>query len=128
LQRSFTSTADGGLRTFSGGQISIQVANILAVQTNAAAPVLMDAAHSVRDVVANVGTPPAGGSISLQVTQNGQPYCQLSIPDGASTSYVIDGATLPALPAEAQIGLDILSVPPGSDTVAGADLTVTIRL
>ncbi len=128
LQRAFTATVDGGLRTLSGGQVSIQIDGPLAIQTNAVPPLIMDAAHSVRDVSANVGTAPSGGPINLQVTQNGQPYCQISIPDGATVSPSMPGTSLPILQAQGQIGIDVLAVPSAVGTSPGADLTITIRL
>lgn len=128
MQRAFTLVTDGGIRTLSGGQVSIQIEGLLAIQTAAAPPLIIDSPHSVRDLFANVGTAPTVSSINLQVTQNGQPYCSLSIPAGAAVSNVVDGATLPPLRAEDQIGLNVLSLPQTPDSIPGADLTVTIRL
>ena len=47
---------------------------------------------------------------------------------GRAMSNVVDGFGLPPLASEAQVLLDILSVPTASGTLPGADLTVTIRL
>ena len=126
--QAFTNTSDTGLRTLSGGQLSIQVEGALAIQTNAAPPLLADTAHSVRDVYAVVSNPPTGAPVTMQLTQNSQPYCQLTIPAGATTSNVVDGFALGPLQAEAQIGLDITSVVQTANTAPGSDLTVTIRL
>ena len=126
--QAFTNTSDTGLRTLSAGQFSIQVEGALAIQTNAAPPLLVDTAHSVRDVYAVVSNAPTGAPITMQLTQNGQPYCQLTIPSGATTSNVVDGFALGPLQAEAQIGLDITSVVQTANTAPGSDLTVTIRL
>src|SRR5438094_436824 len=128
MQRAFTSTVNGGIRTLSGGQVSVQVDGPLAIQSNAVPPLIVDSAHAVRDVFANVGTAPTGASIDLELTQNGQSYCSLSIPAGATISNVVDGMMLTALRAQDQIGLDIQAVPQTADSVPGADLTVTIRL
>jgi hypothetical protein len=127
-QRAFTSTANGGIRTLSGGQVSVQVDGPLAIQSNAVPPMIIDSPHAVRDVFANIGIAPTGASINLKLTQNGQSYCSLSIPAGATISNVVDGMTLTALRAQDQIGLDIVSVPQTADSAPGADLTVTIRL
>jgi hypothetical protein len=126
--QSFTNTTDLGLRTLSGGQLSIQVEGPLAIQTNAAPPLLVESPHAVRDVYAVVQEPPAGAPIAVQVTQNGQPYCQLTIPIGATVSNVVDGFAVGALLSKGQIGLDILSVIETADAQPGSDLTVTIRL
>ncbi len=127
-RKSYTATADLGLRTLSGGQLSIQVEGPLAIQTNAAPLLLVESAHSVRDVYAVVKDAPTGAPIAMQVTQNGAPYCQLTIPAGATTSNIVDGFALGPLAAKAQIGLDITSVAQTADTTPGRDLTVTIRL
>ena len=127
-RESFTSTTDLGLRTLSGGQLSIQVEGPLAIQTNAAPPLIADRAHSVRDIYAVLGTAPTGSAVSLQITQNGQPYCQLTIPVNATVSNVVDGFALGPLQSQAQIGLDITAVAQTLGTVPGSDLTVIIRL
>ena len=126
--QAFTATTDLGLRTLSGGQLTIQVEGPLAIQVNAAPPLLMDTTHSVRDVYAMVHDAPTGAPIALQVTQNGQAWCQLTIPTGATVSNVVDGFALGPLQAKAQIGLDIMSVVQTTNLSPGRDLTVTIRL
>lgn len=123
-----TSTTDFGLRTLSGGQLTIQIEGPLAIQTNAAPPLLMEASRSVKDVYAVVQQASPSGPIVMQITQNGQPYCQLTIPENATISNVVDGFGLGPLQVQAQIGLDILSVVQATDTPAGSDLTVSIRL
>jgi len=127
-RESFTATTDVGLRTLSGGQLSIQVEGPLAIQTNAAPPLIVDTAHSIRDVYAVVGAPPTGAPVSLQITQNGQPYCQLTIPVNGTVSNTVDGFDLGPLQAQAQIGLNITAVTQTAGTAPGSDLTVTIRL
>jgi hypothetical protein len=127
-RRSYASTVDLGLRTLSGGQLSIQVEGALAIQADAAPPLLVESAHSVRDVFAVVKDAPTGSPIELRVTQNGQPYCALTIPVGATISNVVDGFLLGPLATKARIGLDITAVSQTADTVPGRDLTVTIRL
>jgi hypothetical protein len=124
----FTNTVDSGLRTLSGGQLSIQVEGILAIQTDAAPPISIETTHSVRDVFAVVRTAPKGSAIQLQVTQNGQPYCGLTIDIDTTVSNVVDGFSLGPLQAKAPIGLNILPFVQTSDTIPASDLTVTIRL
>jgi hypothetical protein len=126
--QAFTNTTDFGLRTLSGGQLSFQIEGPLAIQTNAAPPLLMENAYSVRDVSAIVQQAPTGSAISLQVTQNGEPYCQLTIAVNATTSGSVDGFALGPLFANAQVGLDITAVTETSGTLPGSDLTVTIRI
>jgi len=127
-RKSYAGTLDLGLRTFSGGQLSIQVEGLLAIQTDAAPPLLVESAHSVRDVFAVVKDAPTGSPIELRVTQNGQAYCTLTIPAGATISNIVDGFLLGPLQTKARIGLDITAVNHTADTSPGRDLTVTIRL
>ncbi|MGA3240926.1 MAG: phage tail protein [Bryobacteraceae bacterium] len=119
-----THNVDNGLRTLSGGQYSIQVDGFLAVDQSAAAALVTDAAHSVRDVFAVLGTS-ADQSVQLQVNVNGAAYCQLTIPIGLLVSNSVDGATLAPLASGALITLSVLAV---GQTLPGADLTVLIRL
>ncbi len=127
-RQAVTATTDFGLRTLIGGQLSIQVQGPLAIQSNAAPLLLVDSACSVRDIFAVVQDAPTGAPITLQLTQNGQPYCQLTIPDTQKISNIVDGFALGPLETNAQIGLDILAVAQTADTTPGRDLTVTIRL
>jgi hypothetical protein len=130
-QECYTTLTDGGIRTLSGGQFSIQVSGYLATQQNAAPPLLVEASHAVEDVRAIVNQAATGYTIVVDVLQNGAEYCQLQIPDGATTSNVIDGATLPALAEGASLTINItLNVDPNktASISPGRDLTVTIRL
>ncbi len=125
---SFTDTTDSGLRTLLGGQLTIQVEGPLAIQTNAAPPLVVESSCSVGDVYAVVQVAPAGAPILMQVTQNGQVYCELTIPTGATVSNDVDGFALGPLEAQAILGLNITSVVQTADTAPGSDLTVTIRI
>ena len=127
-RESYTATTDSGIRTLSGGQLTIQIAGPLAIQTDAAPLLLMDTAHSVRDIYAVVKEAPTGTAISMQVTQNGTSYCPLTIPINAVISNDVGGFALGPLAEKAQIGLDITAVTQTSGTSPGSDLTVTIRL
>ena len=125
---SFTGNTDLGLRSLLGGQLTIQVEGPLAIQTNAAPPLLVDTSCSVRDIFAVVQDAPTGAAITMQVTQNGSVYCELTIALGATVSNVVDGFALGPLVAEAIVGLNITSVVQTANTQPGSDLTVTIRL
>lgn len=127
-RESFTTITDFGIRTLSGGQLTIQIEGPLAIQTNAAPLLLMDSAHSVRDVYAVVKTAPTGAPIVLEITQNTNSYCQLTIPTNAVISNDVDGFALGPLAEDSQIGLNITSVVQTSGVAPGSDLTVTIRL
>jgi len=127
-QATFGATTDQGLRTLAGGQISIQVQGYLAVQTDAAPPLVIEDSHAARDIFAVVRDAPRGDAIVMQVRQGSTVYCTLTIPDGASISNVVGGFGLPALAANALLNLDITAVPTAAGTLPGRDLTVIIRL
>jgi hypothetical protein len=124
----FTATTDFGLRTLSGGQLSIQIEGYLAIQSDVAPPLVIEESHCVRDVFAVVRGTPAGAPIELQLRQNAEQYCRLTVPQGDTISNVVSGFGLPPLQAGAQISLDIMSVAQGGAGAPGRDLTVTMRL
>jgi hypothetical protein len=119
-----TSAVDGGLRTLSGGQYSIQVDGYLAVEDSVAPPLVVEAAHSVRDVFAVLGSV-ADAEVRLRVDLNGAAYCTLSIPAGTTISAAADGNDTGPLASGAKVTLAVLAV---GQTYPGADLTVLIRL
>jgi hypothetical protein len=119
----WTGTSETGLRTCSGGQLAIQVGGYLAVQQNAAPPLMMEASHAARDVRATV-TQAADRAIEMQLFTGSTLYCSLTIPANQTTSNVVDGATLATLQSGTNIQLNITQV--GLNT-PGRDLTVTIR-
>jgi hypothetical protein len=121
---SMTHNIDNGLRTLSGGQYSIQVDGFLAVEQCVAPPLVVETAHSVRDVFAVLGTA-ADAQVQVQVNLNGALYCTLTFQAGTIPSNSIDGSTLPPLPEMGQLTVAVLSV---GQTIPGADLTVIIRL
>ena len=121
----YTGTIDSGLRTLAGGQYSFQITGYLAIQTNAAPAVIVDADRCVRDIYAIVNTAPTGAAIVLQINRNGVFYATVQIPAGAAISNVQDGFGLPALRAGDLLSLNISGV---GTTVPGSDLTIIMRL
>jgi hypothetical protein len=121
----YSGLVDGGMRTLSGGQVSMQIDGPLAVQSDAVPKLSVESSHSVRDIFATVTEPSTGNPIEIRVTKDGEPYCNLIIPADATLSNVIEGVMLPPLTGGWNLGLDILSA--GTDR-PGAGLTVTIRL
>ena len=119
-----TSSVDQGLRTLSGGQYSIQVDGFLAVESSVAPALVVEAAHSVRDIFAVLGSV-ADAVVSLRVDVDGAPYCTLSIPAGTTTSPAVAGSVAGPLAAGAKVTLAVLAV---GQTYPGANLTVLIRL
>ena len=108
--------------------MTIQVEGLLAIQSNVAPPLLVEAAHSVRDVYAVVQDPPTGSPIEMQITQNGLPYCSLTVPAGSTVSNIVDGFALGPLQLKANLELSITSVSQAAASFPGRDLTVMIRL
>lgn len=127
-QIALTHSEDLGLRTLSGGQLTVQVEGYLAVQHSAAPALIVEQGHSVRDIFAVIQEAPAGGNVELMVRQDGQPYCSLTIRAGERASSVVSGRQLGPLREKASLTLDIISVPVGPGTFPGKDLTLIIRL
>lgn len=113
-----------GLRTFSGGQYSIQVPGFLAVNQSVAPPLIVETSHAVRDVYAVLGQA-ADAPVTLQLNVNGAAYCPVTFVTGQTISNATDGSGLPALQAGVQVTLSVLTV---GQTQPGANLTVIIRL
>ena len=106
----FASTTDGGLRTLSGGQITLQIDGSLAIQDDAVPPFVVDRSRSVRDVFATMGEAPSGAPVELTIRVDGQPYCNLTIASGNTTSEIVDGLRLAPLLAGGKLTLDVVSV------------------
>ncbi|MBX9601730.1 MAG: hypothetical protein K2X35_12020 [Bryobacteraceae bacterium] len=124
---SFTGTTDAGLRTLSGGQLSMTIEGYLAMQNDAAPAIEVEATHAVRDVFARVREAPTGGNVQLRLRQGASLVCDLTIAAGNLISNVIDGFGLAPLATGVPLSLDIVAVPAGTNTMPGRDLTVTLR-
>jgi len=120
----FTEVAGFGLRSMSGGQYCFQVDGCLAVDRSAGPAVIVEAARSVKDVYAVLGTA-ADAEVRLRLNVDGAPYCDLTFAPGMTVANGADGASLPPLTASNTITLSVLSV---GSTYPGADLTVAVRL
>jgi hypothetical protein len=117
---------DGGIRTLSGGQYSMQIDGVLSIHSDAAPRVSVEASHAIRDVFASLLEPSSGSAVEIRLTCDGEEFATLTIPSGETLSDpVLDGLDLPALQAGANLGLDVVGI--GNDR-PGAGLTVTIRL
>jgi hypothetical protein len=127
----FTQNGNGGLRTLSGGQFSLQVSGYLATQQNAAPPLIIEASHAVRDIRAGLNQTASGYDIVIQLMQGNVEYCNLVISSGSNNSDLLEGVNLPPLRAEAAITMNVSLRPTGAAMTPfnpGRDLTVTIRL
>jgi hypothetical protein len=122
----YSRLADGGIRTLSGGQFSMQVDGPLSVQADAVPRISIEAPHALRDLFAEVVEPSTGAPIQVRVTADGETYATLTIPPGETLSDpVLDGLTLTPLQAGSKLGMDVVGV--GNDR-PGSGLTVTMRL
>jgi hypothetical protein len=119
-----THNDESGLRTLSGWQYSIQVDGFLAVEQSVAPAIVVEAAHSVRDVFAILGSA-ADAQVQVQVNVNGALYCTLTFAPGTIASNSIFGSTLRPLQVMDQVTVAVLSV---GQVYPGANLTVLIRL
>jgi hypothetical protein len=126
-EQCFTATEDGGLRTGSGGQFTIQVQDWLAVQTAAAPALVVQESHALRDVFAVVREAPTGGNIEMHLRLDDYVFAVLVIADGSTSSNVVNGFGLLPLTVGGQVNLDIVAVPQAPGSTPGRDLTVTIR-
>jgi hypothetical protein len=119
-----THSAESGMRTYAGGQYSLQVDGYLAIEESATPAVVVDAKRSVRDIYGVLGTA-ADGPVTFQVNVNGAVLCQCTFQPGLTVSSVVNGLTLPPLEQQAQLTLSIVTV---GQAYPGADLTVVVRL
>jgi hypothetical protein len=123
-----TNRIGNGLRTRSGGQLTIQVDGYLSVQSAAAPPLVISEPHSARDAYAIVGEAPQSGDVEMQLRVGESVHCELTIPAGSTTSNIVDGFGLAPLHPDSTLFLDIVSVGTNPDLTPGRDLTVVIRL
>ncbi len=124
----FTASTGFGVRTLSGGQLTMQVEGYLAIQNDATPPLIVDERLAVRDIFAVVGEAPTGAPVLLRLKVNGTEYCALTIAPDATVSNVVNGFGLAPLAALSELTLDIVSVSGAFMTSPGRDLTVTLRL
>ncbi len=125
---SFTQTIDRGLRTLSGGQISLTIDGFLAVQADAIPAFIAERDYSIGFIQAFVLSPATGAQgpgVTIRLRLNNQEWCQLTIPNGAAESSALSGRDLPVIRKESRISLDVLTV--GAVTPGGG-LSVVIQV
>jgi len=128
-QRSFafTQVVEQGIRTMSGGQLTMQVDGPLAIGSNLAPAIVVERLQAIRDVRAVVNEAPAGGPIEITVLRNGDPYAELDIFDGEVVSDAVDGFGRAPLQAGDVLTIELTNVPPSSAGTPGRDLTIILR-
>lgn len=126
--QSFTGFDDYGLRTGYGGQYALFVEGYLAIEDDAAIPLLVDRDHSVQDVYATLESPATGGPVEIDITLNQEVFCSLTFAQGSPFSNTVSGVFLPPLRSGGRLGINVRSVQHSSGTIPGRDLSVRIRL
>ncbi len=122
---SYTATIDSGLRTLTGGQYSFQVSGYLAIQTDAAPAVVVDALRPVRDIYGILRTASAGNIVRLVLKRNEVAYATIEFAAGHKTSAVAAGFGLTPLHPGDLLSVDVVAV---GTINPGSDLTLVIRL
>ncbi|WP_321474478.1 phage tail protein [uncultured Paludibaculum sp.] len=126
--QSYTSLLEGGLRTMSGGQYTMQYEGVPAVMASMAPPLVVDARMAVRDVRARMSVAPLGEPVVARLLVNGTPYCELTVAAGSRSSAPVSGWGRAPLPEGAELRVDILAVGTSGGSDPGRDLTVTVRV
>lgn len=127
-QQSFTPLADFGLRTGYGGQYMLYVEGYLAIEDDAAIPLIVDRDHSIQDVMATLESPPTAGPVEIDILTDGEIYCSLTFAQGSAFSNVVSGVWLPPLRAGSRLTVNVRSVVHYGNTIPGKDLSIRIRL
>ncbi len=127
-EESYTGVTSFGVRTLSGGQITMNVHGYLAIEASAGNSYVVDRTTVVRDVSAYVQEAPVGDDIEILVRVNGNPYCDLVIPAGSNVATTVSKFNTQALPQGAKLSFDILNVPSASLGTPGRDLTVLLQI
>lgn len=127
-EANYTGFTNFGIRTLSGGQITMNLSGYLAIESSAGNSYVLDRLTVVRDVSAYVQEPPAGANVEIMVRINGDPLCELLIEAGSHVATAVNRFNQPALPAGGKLSFDILNVPPASVGTPGRDLTILLQI
>lgn len=125
-KRNLTLSADLGLRTLSGGQLTIQSEGPLAIGSSIAPILLVERRQAIRDITAVVADAPVGDEIVVRVLRGGVPYAEVTIAAGMPQSGPMSGFGLPPLESGERLTVDIMNVPSSDVGTPGRDLTVTL--
>ena len=126
--QAYTATAEGGLRTMAGGQYTFQYDGELAVMSHISPSLAVEAARAVRDVQAQVESPPLAEPVMVRVTVDEEPYADLIIEPGSREAEAVSCFDRPPLREGARVNVSILAVGYGPNSYPGRGLTVTMRL
>jgi len=123
----FLLNGQSGLRTYEGGTLVLQTSGVLSIEQDAANSISTDRVRIVRDIQAFVDSAPSGGSLDVVVKANGVPIAALVVPSSAVQSGTFVPVGTLALAEGSKVNVDITSVPQGTNTYSGKNLSVQIR-
>lgn len=126
VERSLTSTTTRGLRTLSGGQLTLQIDGPLAIASSVTPILLVERRQAIGEMYAVVAEAPNGGSIVARVMRNAAPYAEMTIAPGMTQSNSVSGFGLAPLETGERLTVDILNVPSSAAGTPGRDLTVIL--
>jgi len=127
-EESYTGVFNYGVRTLSGGQITMNVQGYLAIEASAGNSYVVDRTTVVRDVSAYMQEPPTGANVEILVKVNGTPYCELLIEAGSHVATAVSRFNVQPLAPGATLSFDVLNVPPAAAGTPGRDLTVLLQI
>ena len=115
-----------GLRTLSGGQLTLQVDGPLAIGSSLTPILLAERRQAIGEVYAVVADAPTGGNIIVRVMRNGTAYAEVTITAGMTQSNAVSGFGLVPLESGERLTVDIINVPSSAAGTPGRDLTVIL--
>ncbi|MBY0506336.1 MAG: hypothetical protein K2X03_20625 [Bryobacteraceae bacterium] len=121
-----TSTTALGLRTLSGGQLTLQYDGPLAIGSSVTPILLVERQQAIGEIFAVVADAPTGGPVVVRVMRNGLAYAEVTINAGMTQSNTASGFGLPPLEADERLTIDIVNVPSSAAGTPGRDLTVIL--
>jgi hypothetical protein len=117
----------GAVGTNASPGATLQVGGTLAIGSNQAPPLQLNATRTPSEVVALVGTAPTGAGLTVNINVGGGPWMSLTIAAGTLSVQATSGqlTTAGAMTGGVSITLDITAV---GTTVPGADLSIFIYM
>jgi hypothetical protein len=117
----------GAVGTNASPGATLQVGGTLAIGSNQAPPLQLNATRTPSEVVALVGTAPTGAGLTVNINVGGGPWMSLTIAAGTLSVQATSGqlTTAGAMTGGVSITLDITAV---GTTVPGADLSIYIYM
>ena len=126
VEGNLTVTTVLGLRTLSGGQLTLQVDGPLAIGSSLTPILLAERRQAIGEVYAVVADAPTGGNIVARVMRNGNAFAEVTINAGMTQSNAVSGFGLPPLEPGGRLTVDIVNVPSSAAGTPGRDLTVIL--